>query len=133
MDSKPIVIIDPHFRKMEEIFSSGDFTKLSKLVKVVWGKNEPIPNDMLKKNIHLADVIICGDWWYGNILDKAKKLRAIISVSGGFPRELNYDYCFENNILEKNRIEDHITDKLEKFVFKKARIRPIISLKVMIN
>jgi ribonuclease J len=40
-------------------------------------------------------------------------------------------YCFENNILEKNRIEDYISDKLEKFIFKKARIRPIISLKVM--
>ena len=43
------------------------------------------------------------------------------------------DFCFENNILGKNRIEDHILDKLEKFVFKKARIRPIIALKVMIN
>lgn len=47
--------------------------------------------------------------------------------------EDSLNFCFENNILEKNRIEDHIIDKLEKFVFKKARIRPIISLKVMIN
>jgi len=43
------------------------------------------------------------------------------------------EQCFENNILGKNRIEDHITDRLEKFIFKKARIRPIISLKVMIS
>jgi ribonuclease J len=43
------------------------------------------------------------------------------------------EQCFENNILGKNRIEDYITDRLEKFIFKKARIRPIISLKVMIS
>jgi ribonuclease J len=41
--------------------------------------------------------------------------------------------CFENNILGKNRIEDYVTDRLEKFIFKKARIRPIISLNVMIG
>ncbi len=43
------------------------------------------------------------------------------------------EQCFENNILGKNRIEDYVTDRLEKFIFKKARIRPIISLKVMIS
>ena len=40
--------------------------------------------------------------------------------------------CFEDNILSKHRIEDFLLDKLEKFIFKKARIRPIISLKVLI-
>ena len=58
----------------------------------------------------------------GNILEDGRK---VIKDS--------LEHCFENNILEKNRIEDHITDKLEKFIFKKARIRPIIALKVMIN
>ena len=41
--------------------------------------------------------------------------------------------CFEKNILEKARIEEYITDKLEKFIFKKARIRPIIALKALIK
>ncbi|MES0340811.1 MAG: ribonuclease J [Candidatus Humimicrobiaceae bacterium] len=40
--------------------------------------------------------------------------------------------CFENNILSKHRIEDFLLDRLEKFIFKKARIRPIISLKVLV-
>ena len=40
--------------------------------------------------------------------------------------------CFENNILSKHRIEDFLVDRLEKFIFKKARIRPIISLKVLV-
>lgn len=40
--------------------------------------------------------------------------------------------CFEDNILSKHRIEDFLLDRLEKFIFKKARIRPIISLKVLV-
>jgi len=57
-----------------------------------------------------------------DILDEGKKVI-----------EDSLRFCFENSILEKNRIEDHITDKLEKFIFKKARIRPIISIKVMVK
>ncbi|HAJ96004.1 MAG TPA: ribonuclease J [Actinobacteria bacterium] len=41
--------------------------------------------------------------------------------------------CFEENVLEKNRIENYITDRIEKFIFKKARIRPIIALKVLVK
>ncbi|MCJ7665475.1 MAG: ribonuclease J [Actinobacteria bacterium] len=40
--------------------------------------------------------------------------------------------CFKNNILSKHGIEDFLLDRFEKFIFKKARIRPIISLKVLV-
>jgi len=43
------------------------------------------------------------------------------------------DTCFKENMLERNRIENYITDKLEKFIFKKARIKPIIALKVLVK
>lgn len=39
--------------------------------------------------------------------------------------------CFNNNMLDKTMIEDFINDRLEKFIFKKARIRPIIITKVI--
>ena len=55
------------------------------------------------------------------ILDEGKKI-LINSVHN----------CFQDNILSKHRIEDFLLDKLEKFIFKKARIRPIISLKVLV-
>jgi hypothetical protein len=55
------------------------------------------------------------------ILDEGKKMLAA-SVQN----------CFADNILSKHRIEDFLLDKLEKFIFKKARIRPIISLKVLV-
>jgi len=39
--------------------------------------------------------------------------------------------CFDNNIADRKMIEDFINDRLEKFIFKKARIRPIIITKVI--
>lgn len=39
--------------------------------------------------------------------------------------------CFNNNMANKTMIEDFINDRLEKFIFKKARIRPIIITKVI--
>ncbi len=39
--------------------------------------------------------------------------------------------CFNKNIANKTMIEDFINDRLKKFIFKKARIRPIIITKVI--
>lgn len=39
--------------------------------------------------------------------------------------------CFDNNMTDRKMIEDFINDRLEKFIFKKARIRPIIITKVI--
>jgi phosphoglycerate dehydrogenase-like enzyme len=46
-----------------------------------------------------AEAVICADWRYGEeALISAVKLRAILTVSGGFPRDLDYDYCFTRGI-----------------------------------
>ena len=39
--------------------------------------------------------------------------------------------CFDNNIADRKMIEDFINDRLEKFIFKKARIRPMLITKVI--
>lgn len=41
MSDKSIVIVDPHFRRMDEIFSPEDRARLYDTVEVVWGKDEP--------------------------------------------------------------------------------------------
>lgn len=39
------VIVDPHFRRMDEIFSPADKQRLHDLVDVVWGHDEPMTQD----------------------------------------------------------------------------------------
>ena len=98
MDRKPVVIVDPHFRRMEEIFAPADLARLHALVDVVWGRDEPMPLDQAYAALTAADAIVCADWRYGDALDQARSLRAILGVSGAFPSNLDYDRCFERRI-----------------------------------
>ncbi|MEL6148064.1 MAG: NAD(P)-dependent oxidoreductase [Chloroflexota bacterium] len=98
MTAKPTVIVDPHFRSMSEIFSGVDRERLETMVNVVWGQDDPMPQDEFMRALPAAEVIICGDWRYGNVLETATNLRAIIVVSGAFPLSLDYAYCYQNQI-----------------------------------
>jgi len=43
VSEKNKVLLDTHFRRIEEIFSPEDRERLYGLADIVWGKNEPIP------------------------------------------------------------------------------------------
>ena len=95
---KSKVIVDPSFRRMDEIFSAVDKQRLYDLVDVIWGKDEPMPHDDFMRALPSADVVVCADWRYGDVLDQAERLKAIIAVSGGFPLNLDYDACYQRRI-----------------------------------
>ncbi len=95
---KPTVILDPNFRQMDEIFSPADRDRLYDLANIVWGKDEPMPQDEFLAALPDAEAIICSDWRYGDVVQQAKKLRAIFDVTGAFPQTINYEYCLQNGI-----------------------------------
>ncbi len=98
MSARPTVIVDPHYRRMSEIFSPDDLARLHRTVEVVWGRDEPMPLGAAVAALRDAVAIVCTDWRYGEVLEQAPLLRAIISVSGAFPRGLNYDKCFARGV-----------------------------------
>jgi phosphoglycerate dehydrogenase-like enzyme len=95
---KPSVIVDPNFRKMSEIFSPADQNRLYDKFDVIWGKDEPMPLEAMHEALPQASVVVCADWRYGDVLNTASALRGILTVSGGFPRNLDYDECFARHI-----------------------------------
>ena len=98
MSEKPRVVVDPHFRKMSEIFSDADLSRLHQTVDVVWGRDEAMPVDAARAALGNAIALVCGGWRYGTVPEDARNLRAIIDVSGGFPDTLDYDRCFARGI-----------------------------------
>lgn len=96
--SKPAVIVDPHFRTMAQIFAPNEHRRLYELADVIWGKDEPMPQAAFLQHLPDAEVIMCAGWRYGDVLSQAKKLRAILDLSGGFPPELDYDDCYNRRI-----------------------------------
>jgi phosphoglycerate dehydrogenase-like enzyme len=96
---KPLVIVDPHFRRMGEIFHTQDLTRLHNTAEIIWAKDEPMPQDAFNEVVPKATAVVCADWRYGDeALASAANLRAILTVSGGFPRHLDYGYCFAKGI-----------------------------------
>ena len=98
MTTNPRVVVDPHFRTMQEIFSPADRARLHAIVEVIWGRNEPMPLDEARAALEDAIAIVSSGWRYGELPDGAAALRAIIDVSGGFPTTLDYPRCFARGI-----------------------------------
>lgn len=98
MQEKPRVVVDPHFRKMQEIFSAADLARLQKMVDVVWGRDEAMPVELARDALEDATAIVSSGWRYGGLPEDASNLRAIIDVSGSFPEALDYAACFSRGI-----------------------------------
>jgi phosphoglycerate dehydrogenase-like enzyme len=92
------VIVDPFFRSMDDIFSPHEAERLAGVVEIVWGRDEPMPLEAFAASLPDAFAVVTGGWRYGDVLDDASNLRAILTVSGGWPPELDYARCFERGI-----------------------------------
>jgi phosphoglycerate dehydrogenase-like enzyme len=92
------VIVDPFFRSMDDIFTPSEAARLVGLVEIVWGRDEPMPLEAFTASLPDAFAVVTGGWRYGDVLDVASNLGAILTVSGGWPPELDYARCFERGI-----------------------------------
>lgn len=98
MRDQPKVIVDPFFRQMGEIFAPADAQRLADTVDVVWGRDEPMELDAFRDELRDAFAVVTGGWRYGDVLADAAALRAILTVSGGWPPELDYATCAARGI-----------------------------------
>lgn len=87
------VILDPHWRTMDELFSPSAQAQLAKF-DIIWGKDAPIPEEVLQENLPKTDVLVAAS---PMVTDKtlalAPKLKAVIEVSGAFPDTIDYAAC----------------------------------------
>jgi len=94
---KLIVISDPYPRTLDLIFTKKKLKELKSKYKMIIA-----PKDNKKKfyedNIHKATFIMGQPNLDKKLLTKAKKLKAIINVESNFMDNMDYDYCFRNDI-----------------------------------
>ena len=96
---KPTVILDPDWRRMNELFSPADLARLEGGFDVVWGRDEPIPGELLAEAIPRATALVAATPKVDRtLLWNAPGLRAIVEVSGGFPGTIDYPACFERGV-----------------------------------
>ena len=97
--ARPKVILDPSFRRMEEIFHPQDLARLNACCEVVWGRDAPMPDDLIEQERGDAFAVVTTRWRYGD-LQTMPKLRAVLEVGGRHPSPavLDYAYCRANGI-----------------------------------
>jgi len=88
---KPKVILDPHFRILDLIFSKEDLESLHSFAEVVWERDEPMPLEEIAKHREDVAAIVSSDWRHGDLAG-FPRLRAFLEVSGGFPSPESLDY-----------------------------------------
>ena len=86
------VLLDPHFRRLDEIFTPADFARLSGMAEIVWGKDKPAPKKVVEAASQEIAAVIAADWRYGPV-QEFPHLRAILEVSGRFPDPARLDYA----------------------------------------
>jgi phosphoglycerate dehydrogenase-like enzyme len=93
------VLLDPHGRKLDEIFEPADLARLQAMCDVVWGHDEPIPPAEIESIKTELFAIVTGRWRYGDVTE-LPALRAILEVSGRHPspKSLDYQSCFAQGI-----------------------------------
>lgn len=95
----PVVITDPYPRTLDLIFSKKNLLMLKKKFKLIAApinKNNKI--NFYKNNIDKATFIIGQPNLPKSLLQKAKKLKAIFNVESNFMDNMDYEYCFKNDI-----------------------------------
>lgn len=99
MPTKKTIILDPVFRKIDEIFEPDDLTRLHDLVDVIWGKETPMPNETFDEVKGQAYAVVTGHWTYGGI-DDMPNLHTIMEVGGRHPspQMLDYKACMARGI-----------------------------------
>jgi phosphoglycerate dehydrogenase-like enzyme len=96
-DTRPIVVSVPEPRSLELIFTPGDEAKLRRDYQIFEGQGTTV-SKVVEEHIAEASFIIGQPELPRQILQQAKKLKAILNVESNFLDNMDYDYCFANGI-----------------------------------
>lgn len=97
--TKPVMILDQHFRTVEELFSPATWRALTEQVEIVGGQNWPMPRDRLEAHLPDAAFLVAGHPVLAAAdLARAPQLRAVIEVSGTFRAGLDFADCARRGI-----------------------------------
>jgi len=96
---KPVLILDPDWRHMGELFSDRARADLIERFDVIWGQDGAIPPEILHDALPRAEVLISASPRVdAATLARAPNLRVIVEVSGAFPDTIDYAACFAAGI-----------------------------------
>ncbi|WP_068115915.1 NAD(P)-dependent oxidoreductase [Tropicimonas marinistellae] len=96
---KPRLILDQHFRQVEELFSPTSYDELGQMCEIVGGQNWRMDRRKLEKALPGATFLVASKpELTSELITTAPNLKATIEVSGAFQAGLDYTACFDRGI-----------------------------------
>src|ERR1700727_1905573 len=97
--ARPLIVIDPQPRSLEEIFEPKIWARLKDLGELaIHDGPGRMPADRFEATLPEMALLIGQSDMPKARLDRAPKLRAIINVETNFLQNIDYDVCFERGI-----------------------------------
>ena len=92
--TRPAIVLDPHWRRIAELFSEADRAELQARYEVIWGQDAPAPEEVIREGLARAVAFVAAEPVVtAEVLATAPNLRAVIEVSGSFPGTIDYAAC----------------------------------------
>ena len=95
--NKPVILLDPYPRTMDILFSKVNLKFLKNNFTLLKAPKSNKKNFYIK-NLPHAEYIFGQPNLPTELLKKQTKLKAIFNVESNFMDNMDYDYCFKNNI-----------------------------------
>jgi phosphoglycerate dehydrogenase-like enzyme len=96
--SEGVILLDPHPRPVDLIFSPEDKARLERLGRVVWHDGSSAPDEHIEKYLPEAVAIIGQTPMPRERLERAPRLRLIANVESNFLPNVDYEECHRRNI-----------------------------------
>ena len=97
--TKPRIVVAPHFRRIDEIFTPAAWDRLAGEFDLVWARDDPMPARDFASAIASAEAVVFVQWPQGVTVPDSARLRVMIDVCGTLDHpNLDYRACFANNI-----------------------------------
>jgi phosphoglycerate dehydrogenase-like enzyme len=96
--TKPLILLDPSPRTMDQIFDAPTRATLNALGTCVVHDLSPMPDNIIDLHLPTASIIMGQTRLTRTRLKKAKRLKAVINVETNFTDAIDYDYCFTSGI-----------------------------------
>lgn len=94
----PVILLDPHPRKIERIFDEGTKRRLEKIARVIWHDGSPTPSTQIDQYLPQTIALIGQSPMDRARLERAPHLRAIFNVESNFLPNVDYAECARRNI-----------------------------------
>ena len=96
--NEPIILLDPHPRRIERIFDEPTRRRLEKLGRVIWHDGSPASAEHIDRYLPQTVALIGQSPLDRARLDRAPRLRAVFNVESNFLPNIDYAECDRRGI-----------------------------------